>query len=161
MKRTTTIRSALFIAALLVSTIAAADSSGPATVDVTSRFMSAGAPVSDLQAIEVGDILVLRGTATSPVEAANTGKIATDLGFTRVANLIRVVAPADDATIQRMAERELSRHRGLDGSRIRVSSLHGIVTLAGKVSQELQKDMAVALVRNIDGVRGVTSSLQR
>ena len=159
--RTTTIRSAVFTAALLVSTFAAAASSTPATVDVTSRFVSAGAAVPDLSAVEVGDILVLRGTATSQVEAENAGKIAHDLGFARVANLVRVVEPADDASIQRMAERELSRHRGLDGSQIRVSSVHGIVNLAGRVSHELQKDMAITLVRNIDGVRGVTSSLQR
>ena len=37
----------------------------------------------------------------------------------------------------------------------------GIVNLAGRVSHELQKDMAVTLVRSVDGVRGVTSSLQR
>jgi osmotically-inducible protein OsmY len=60
-----------------------------------------------------------------------------------------------------MAERELSRHRGLDGSNIVVTSVHGVVSLAGHVSHELQKDMAVTLVRNIDGVRGVTDNLQR
>ena len=161
MNRTTTIRSALFIAALLVSTIAAAASSVPPANDITAKFIAAGAPVPDLRAIEVGGIVVLRGTAASPVEAENAGKIARDLGYTRVANLVRVIEPADDATIQRMAERELSRHRGLDGSSIRVTSVRGVVNLAGSVSHELQKDMAVTLVRNVDGVRGVTSSLQQ
>jgi len=161
MHRTTTIRSAVFMAALLVSTIAAAASSAPPVNDITDKFIAAGVQVPDLHAVEVGGIVVLRGTAASPVEAENAAKIASDLGYTRVANLVRVIQPADDATIQRMAERELSRHRGLDGSNIRVTSLRGIVTLAGRVSHELQKDMAMTLVRNIDGVRGVTSSLQR
>ena len=161
MYRTTTIRSALFIAALLVSTLAVAASSAPAANDITAKFIAAGIQVPDLQAVEVSGIVILRGTAASPVEAENAGKVARDLGYTRVANLVRVIEPADDATIQRLAERELSRHRGLDGSNIRVTSLRGIVNLAGRVSHELQKDMAVTLVRSVDGVRGVTSSLQR
>jgi osmotically-inducible protein OsmY len=161
MNRTTTIRSAVFMAALFVSTIAAAASSAPAATDITDKFVAAGVQVPDLHAIEVGGIVVLRGNAASAAEAESAGKIAHDLGYTRVANLVRVVEPADDATIQRAAERELSRHRGLDGSNIRVTSLHGVVSLFGHVSHELQKDMAVTLVRNIDGVRGVTTNLER
>jgi osmotically-inducible protein OsmY len=139
----------------------AAAASAPATNDVTSKFIEAGVEVPDLHAVEVGGVVVLRGNAASPVEAERAGQIARDLGYVRVANLVRVVEPADDAAIQRRAERELSRHRGLDGSSIRVKSVRGIVNLAGRVSQELQKDMAITLVRSLDGVRGVTSSLQR
>ena len=157
----TIIRSAILMAALLISTIAAAASSAPPANDITDKFVAAGVQVPDLHAVEVGGIVVLRGTAASPAEAENAAKVARDLGYARVANLVRVLEPADDANIQRMAERELSRHRGLDGSNIRVTSVHGVVSLAGRVSHELQKDMAVTLVRNIDGVRGVTSSLQR
>src|SRR5947199_3298798 len=138
--RTTTIRSAFFMAALLVSSIAAAASSAPAANDVTDKFIAAGVQVPDLHAVEVGGIVVLRGTAASPAEAENAGKVAQDLGYTRVANLVRGLEPADDANIQRLAERELSRHRGLDGSNIRIRSLHGVVNLAGSVSQELQMD---------------------
>jgi osmotically-inducible protein OsmY len=161
MTRTTTIRSAVLVAALLVSTFALAASSSPAANDITDKFIAAGVQVPDLHAVEVGGIVVLRGTAASPAEAASAGKIAADLGYARVANLIRVLEPADDAAIQRSAERELSRHRGLDGSSIRVRSVNGVVSLIGHVSHELQKDMAVTLVRNIDGVRRVTSDLQR
>ena len=157
----TTIRSAVLLAALLVSTSYASAASAPPASDVTAKFIAAGAQVPNLQAVEVGGIVVLRGTATSSAEAENAGQIARDLGYARVANLVRVLEPADDAAIQRLAERELSRHRGLDGSSIRVKSVQGVVTLTGRVAQELQKDMAVTLVRNIDGVRGVTNSLQR
>ena len=160
MLRTTTIRSAVFLAALFVFASYAA-ALEPASNDITAKFVAAGVEVPDLRAVEVGGIVVLRGNAASPVEAERAGQIARDLGYTRVANLVRVVEPADDAQIQRLAERELSRHRGLDGSNIRVKSLRGVVNLAGRVSQELQKDMAITLVRNIDGVRGVTSNLQR
>jgi osmotically-inducible protein OsmY len=161
MFRPTTIRSAVFMAALLVSASFAIAADGPQANDVTAKFTAAGTQVADLHAVEVGGILVLRGNAASTAEAEQAGQVARDLGYTRVANLVRVSEPADDAAIQRLAERELSRHRGLDGSSIRVKSVRGIVNLAGRVSQELQKDMAVTLVRNIDGVRGVTSSLAR
>ena len=160
MSRTTTIRSAAVLAALFVFASYAA-ALEPAANDITAKFVTAGVEVPDLRAVEVGGIIVLRGNAASPVEAERAGQIARDLGYTRVANLVRVIEPADDASIQRLAERELSRHRGLDDSSIRVKSVRGIVNLAGRVSQELQKDMAITLVRNIDGVRGVTSNLQR
>ena len=155
-----TIRSAALLVALFVSVSVATAATAPAATDITNQFTTAGLNLPGLQAVEVGGIVVLRG-AGSPADAERAGQIARDLGYTRVANLIRVLDAADDAAIQRLAERELSRHRGLDGSSIRVKSEAGIVNLAGRVSQELQKDMAVALIRHIDGVRGVTSSLQR
>lgn len=161
MNRTTTIRSAVLAAALLVSLATAQAATAPAANDITANFASAGLSVSNLAAIEVGGIVILRGNATNTDDAARAAQTARDLGYTRVANLIRVIEPADDAAIQRRAERELSRHRGLDGSQIRIKSEGGIVNLAGRVSQELQKDMAITLVRNIDGVRGVTSSWQK
>jgi osmotically-inducible protein OsmY len=159
--RTTTIRSAIFLVALLASASFAAAATAPPSNDITAQFASAGVNIADLRAVEVGGIVVLRGTAASDSDAEHAAQVARDLGYTRVANLVRIVEPVDDAAIQRLAERELSRHRGLDGSHIRIKSVHGIVNLAGRVAMELQKDMAVTLVRNIDGVRGVTSSLQR
>ena len=162
MFRTKTSLSAVVLAALLFAIAQAeAATAPPAANDITASFISAGLNVEDLRAIEIGGIVVLRGNAVTADDAALGAQIARELGYTRVANLIRVLEPANDAEIERQAERELSRHRGLDGSSISVKSLRGIVNLAGRVSMELQKDMAVTLVRNIDGVRGVTSSLQR
>lgn len=161
MFRTTTIRSAVITAALFVSASYAAAATAPEANNITDKFIAAGVQVPDLQAVEVGGIVVLRGNAASSNEAEQAGQIARDLGYARVANLVRVSEPADDANIQRAAERELARHRGLDGSNIVIKSVHGIVRLSGHVAQELQKDMAVTLVRNIDGVRGVTSNLER
>src|SRR5437764_15126980 len=105
MYRTTTIRSALFIAALLVSTLAVAASSAPAANDITAKFIAAGIQVPDLQAVEVSGIVILRGTAASPVEAENAGEVAPDLRYTRVANLVRLIAPGAVGTIRRLAER--------------------------------------------------------
>ena len=162
MKRTTAIRSAVFTAALLVSlSLAQAATTAPQSNDITASFAAAGLNVPNLVATEVGGIVILRGNAATAEDAARVAVAARELGYNRVANLIRVVEPVDDAAIQRLAERELSRHRGLDGSKISIKSQQGIVNLAGRVSQELQKDMAVTLVRNIDGVRGVTSNWQK
>jgi osmotically-inducible protein OsmY len=163
MSRTTTstLSAVIFAALLFPVARAEAATAAPAATDITASFISAGLNVADLRAVEVGGIVVLRGNTASTDDAARAVQVARDLGYTRVANLIRVLEPIDDAALQRLAERELSRHRGLDGSHIRIKSERGIVNLAGSVSMELQKDMAVTLIRNLDGVRGVTSSLQR
>jgi len=78
-----------------------------------------------------------------------------------VANLIQVADVPDDAQIMRTAERRLAVHRGLDGTQIVVDSTNGVVRLSGKVSSEVQKDVAVNLVRKIEGVRAVQMALQR
>lgn len=133
----------------------------PATRDLTQQFVSAGVAIEDLRAVEVGGIVVLRGRTTDKGAAEQAASVAQSLGYARVANLIQVAEVPDDARITRVAERELSIHRGLDGTRIAIDTTNGVVRLRGTVSNELQKDMALTLVRNIDGVRAVQIALQR
>jgi len=133
----------------------------PETRDLTPQFVTAGVTVDGLRAVEVGGIVVLRGRTTDPAVAAQAAAIAQTLGFARVANLIQVTEVADDARIERVAERRLAYYRGLEGTQIAIDSTNGVVRLTGKVSNELQKDMAASLVRNIDGVRSVQVALQR
>jgi osmotically-inducible protein OsmY len=133
----------------------------PATRDVTQQFVSAGVAIEDLHAVEVGGIVVLRGRTADRLSAEQAGSVAQSFGYTRVANLIQVAEAPDDARITRVAERELAVHRGMDGTRIAIDTTNGVVRLRGKVSNELQKDMAVTLVRNINGVRAVQIALQR
>lgn len=137
----------------------AASSSAPKTVDLTQQFRAAGADAEALQVSEVGGIVVIRGRTLDAAKAEAAGRIAQSLGYTRVANLVQIVEPADDAAIERRAERELAIHRSLDGCSFSVDSQQGIVRLAGRVHSELQKDVAVQLLRNVDGVREVHSSL--
>jgi len=133
----------------------------PETKDLTKLFRDGGVNVQQLQVVEVGGIVVIRGRTDNLDRAAEAGRFAQSLGYTRVANLVQLRLPTDDATIQRQAERELSIHRGLEGTNMSVASRDGIVSLGGRFS-ELQRDMAVQLVRNIDGVRGVnTDGMQR
>jgi len=154
--RTTYLGAATLAALCLIAIPMHADSS--AVVDLTSRLQSE-ARIDGLSAIEVGDIVVLRGTTTDASLAQRAGVLAQNLGYARVANLIRVVTAPDDASIQRTAERKLSNHRSLDGCKFRVDSNAGNITLAGKVDHELQKDVAINVLRQIDGVRSVHSDL--
>lgn len=133
----------------------------PSAHDVTPELVTAGVTVDGLRAVEVGGIVVLRGRTADRVSAERAATVAQSLGYARVANLIQVVQASDDARIERAVERELSVHRGLDGTQIAVDSTNGIVRLTGKVYSELQKDMAVNLVKTVDGVRSVQASLQR
>jgi osmotically-inducible protein OsmY len=133
----------------------------PASHDVTAQFVNGGAIIEGFQAIEVGGIVILRGHATDTSSAEQAALVAQTLGYSRVANLIQIDAVPDDARIARAAERGLALQRGLDGTQIVVESSNGVVRLSGTVSNEIQKDMAVHVVRNIDGVRSVQMALKR
>ena len=133
----------------------------PSVNDVTPQLVTAGVTVDGLRAVEVGGIVVLRGRTADRASAEQASTIAQSLGYARVANLIQVIQAPDDARIERACERRLSVQRGLDGTQIAVDSTNGIVRLTGKVYSELQKDMAINLVRTVNGVRAVQASLQR
>jgi osmotically-inducible protein OsmY len=133
----------------------------PSAHDLTPQLVTAGVTVDGLRAVEVGGIVVLRGRTADRAAAEQAATVAQSLGYARVANLIQVFQAPDDARIERAVERELAVHRGLDGSQIAVDSTNGVVRLTGKVYSELQKDMAVNLVKTVDGVRAVQASLQR
>jgi len=132
----------------------------PAAVDLTSSFRTAGlADIDRLAVYEVGGIVIIRGRTDSSDRAASASRIASQLGYTRVANLVQLTTAPDDVAIQRAAERALARHRSLDGCTLTVDSQHGVVRVAGTVHNELQKQVAVELLKNIDGVRGVEAEL--
>lgn len=149
---------ALTAALVLVLGSAPALGQQPQASDLTQQFN--GVPVSGLRATEIGGIVVLRGQTERPEHAAAAGVRARSLGYTRIANLIRVIEPPDDAKIERTAERQLAT-RALDGCTFQLDSIGGVLTVAGKVKHELQKDFAVSLLRHIEGVREVRSSLAR
>ena len=145
------------VLAALVAFPAVSKANDTATVDITPQLQRSGLDIDHLRGIEVGGIVILRGRSVDAATAARAGEYVQQLGYARIANLIEVVAPPDDANIRRTAERELAMQRSLDGCNIRVESQRGIVTIAGKVNSPLQRDVAMDIVRNIDGVRGVKS----
>lgn len=145
----------------LLSTAAFAAPARSEARDVTTDFLQAGAVVDRLQVYEVGGIIIIRGRTADKSEAENAGLVAKHLGYSRVANLVQITEPADDSKIERQAERALSENRSMDGSRITVEATKGIVHLGGVVAHELQKDLAIQLVRNINGVSKVESTIKR
>lgn len=161
MTRTNALAAATLAVLLTTSTLSAAVVSTPPAVDLTATFREAGVVVERLQVFEVGGIVIIRGRTPDRAAAERAGLVAQSLGFDRVANLVQISTVADDAAIQRLAERELTRHRALDGCRFAVTSEQGVVSVAGRVQHELQKDVAVQLLRGIDGVRSVRVDLQR
>jgi osmotically-inducible protein OsmY len=157
MKNAPVLGAATLAALLLLSLPARAE---VAVTDLTPQLQAATLGIHDLRAVEVGGIVVLRGKTTDRAEAERAGIAAQSLGYSRVANLIQVVTPPDDQAIERIAERKLAI-RGLDGCTFRVDSDHGILSVAGRVQYELQKDVAVGVLRNIDGVREVKTDWQK
>ncbi len=158
-------RSAPFLIALALSVFFAtpgvSTQSAPPTTDLTPAFLKSGVVIEGLRVTQVGDIVVIRGQAVDAAHAAAAATVARNLGYTRVANLVELIQPADDAQIERSAERDLSMHRSLDGCHLSVNSTRGVVRLAGTVTHEMQKDVAIGLVRRVHGVREVHSDLQR
>jgi osmotically-inducible protein OsmY len=148
------------ILAVLVVLGPVASAANPEAVDLTETFRGAGAAIDRLQVYQIAGIVLIRGRAVDAAQAAEVGRIAKELGYERVANLVQIVEN-NDVKIARAAEVELSVHRSLDGCRFRVSSENGVVRVAGSVQHELQKDVAVQVLRNLDGVRSVEVDLNR
>lgn len=159
MSRTRTIATVVFAAVISTSALALQPRASDPT-DLTPRFRSAALPISDLRAFEIGGIVIIRGRAGDHATAEEAGRMAQKMGYTRVANLVQVVTPPDDAAIRREAERQLSMDGSLEGCKLRVDSQGGVLHVNGTVSEEIQKDEVVALLRTIDGVRDVRTNLQ-
>lgn len=158
--RTSLLGAALTAAALVILPINSVKADSTASVDITPQLQRSGVDIDGLRGIEVGGIVILRGRAADAATAALAGAYVTQLGYTRVANLIEVVEPPDDAKIERTAERQLGLQRSLDGCNLHVDSNRGVVTVQGRVNSELQKDVALDIVRNIDGVRVVKAGFR-
>ena len=154
-----TIIKAVAIAAILMATTTVFTAT-PQTTDLTEQFRGAGAVVDRLQVYEIAGIVIIRGRVADKAEAETLNQYAQTLGYGRVANLIQIVKHEDEI-IARKAERELSVHRALDGCQFRVTSDHGVLKLSGRVAHELQKDVALQVLRSIDGVQSVQANLEK
>lgn len=155
----TTSKAAL-LAAIVIALPLFASAAAPQPTDLTNTFRAAGAAVDRLQVYEISGIVIIRGRTADKAQAELLGQYAQSLGYARVANLVQI-AEDDDAQIARMAERELTIHRSLDGCHFHVTADRGVVHVAGTVRHELQKDVAVQVLRGINGVRAVEVDLNR
>ena len=162
MTRTGAVLLLTFILLLPGAASAATRTAPPEPANLTPAFVSAGFSAIDrLQVFEIGGVVLIRGRAYDKLTAEAAGRHALHLGYTRVANLIQIMEPPDDRAIERTVERELTIYRALDGCKFRVASDKGVVRLAGKVQHDQQKDVAMQIVRNIEGVREVQATLER
>src|SRR5213075_812459 len=110
-----TIRAQLIAAVVAAILIApAAWAVQPDSRDVTQLFVNGGIAVDGLRAVDVGGILVLRGRTNDPAQSEAASAYARSLGYARVANLVQITAPVDDAAIERTVERQLALQRSLD-----------------------------------------------
>lgn len=155
-----TITKAVAIAALIIALSPAATAAVPETRDLTPNFITAGASIDRLQVYEIAGIVIIRGRAVDKAQAEEVGRVAQSLGYERVANLVQIVENRD-AELARAAEVELSVNRSLDGCKFRVTSDDGVIRVAGEVKHELQKDVAMQVLRSIDGARAVEVTLNR
>ena len=115
---------------------------------IVTAIQQTNASIASLSARNVGGIVVLRG-AGDAAAAERAVTAVKSLGFTRVANLITPVTPADNEGIRREAERQLARARALDGCIFKVSCDNGVLNVSGTVQRELQIDAAHAALRGI------------
>ena len=155
-----TINKAVAIAAFILICSPVAIAAVPEAKDLTQNFLAAGAAVNGLQVYEVSGIVIIRGKAVDQAQAEEVGRLAQSMGYVRVANLIQVVENRD-REIARRAEVELTVNRSLDGCKFRVTSDQGVIRVAGEVKHELQKDVAMQVLRSINGVRGIEVNLSR
>src|SRR5258708_2134248 len=123
---------AALVAAVTIAFTSSARATQVPTVDKTQQFISAGARIEGLQVTAVEGIIVIRGHTSDSSKAEEVSRIAKKLGYKRVANLIQVVGPIDDAAIRREAERQLTMNRSLDGCQLQVASEKGVVSVSGR-----------------------------
>lgn len=145
----------ILIASLAVflsfSTIASAQTKW---YDLTPAFVDCGVDVDQLLVYRIGGIVVIRGTTVDADKAANAGRIATFLGYDRVANLIVVVdQPLTDAAVAARGQLALDREPALDGCRFHVASASGLVTVSGSTARDDQKSLAVQVLKRVAGVK--------
>lgn len=126
-------------------------------LDLTATFADCGVDIDELLVYRISDIVLIRGTTVDRAKAAEAGRVATMLGYDRVANLIRVVdGPAADALIASRGQRELDLEPMLGGCRFRVSSALGVVQVGGEVNRPDQKSLAIGILLRLPGVKAVS-----
>jgi hypothetical protein len=128
-------------------------------VAIVAALHRAKVPMESLTVHNVGGIVLVGGTA----DAATTRDalaVIKDLGFTRVANLVKP-ATFDDESLRRDAERQLAQTRSLDGCMLKVSCSRGVIRVSGTVQSELQLDVARNVLRGVEGAHDVQVELKK
>jgi osmotically-inducible protein OsmY len=129
---------------LCLSLLAASRATGQNNaINLTSKFLKGGIRIDHLLVYSLSGIVVLRGSTSDQSKSLQALHFARKLGYKRIANLIQITSPPDDAAIIRSAERQLDQERALGGCRFHIESKLGVVHLTGRIH------------RRIDGVKEV------
>lgn len=149
--------------ALALMLIPAAAAGQPTTAEATIKqaLLDAGLYVDKIKIVPVEGIVIVRGRVPDQESFLRAKDVFQRLSSLRVANLLKVSPVPDDQQIELAAERALHITRTLEGSRLRVHSRDGVVTIVGKVRHELQRDAAVNIVRGVEGVREVQNTIEK
>ena len=128
-------------------------------LQIAAALRRANVPLDGMTVQNVDGIVLLRGsadvaTAKKAVAAIN------DLGFARVANLVKAES-FDDEGIRRQAERQLAQTRSLDGCMLKVSCERGVIHVSGTVQSEMQQDIARNVLRKVEGAHEVQVELKK
>jgi uncharacterized metal-binding protein len=115
---------------------------------IVQAVRDANLHIDGFSATNVGGIVVLKGTSDT-ASAQQAAAVVKQLGFARVANLIVTRVAANDDTIVREAERQLTLTRALDGCTLHVSCVKGILRVDGTAYNELQVDVARKVLKNV------------
>src|SRR5437763_868223 len=116
---------------------------------IVQAVRDANLRIDGFSATNVGGIVVLKGNAADAASAQQAAAVVKQLGFARVANLIVTRVTANDDTIVREAERQLTLTRALDGCTLHVSCVNGILRVDGTAYNDLQVDVARNVLRNV------------
>ena len=131
-------------------------------IDLTAAFIKNGVVIDELAVYQISDILLIRGKTGDRSKAEEAGRMATTLGYHRVANLIVISDDATaDAAIAYTGQRRLELEPALEGCRFRVDSNRGVIRLTGRVHRDAQGDLAIAILSRIDGVKAIHPDLAR
>ena len=139
-----------------------AASSQTNVIDLTAAFIKNGVVIEGLAVSQISDIVLIRGKTNDRAKAEEASRMATTLGYRRVANLIVITDDVtDDAAIVYTGQRRLELEPALEGCRFHVDSNRGVIRLTGRVHRDAQGDLAIEILSRIDGVKAIHPDLAR
>ena len=117
-----------------------------------------------------GGIVTLQGKATSQAQKDLTTEYAKDVeGVKDVINEMTIaktskkaqtaVGKIDDASITALVKMTLLYHRSTSALNTKVTTSNGVVTLSGKASNAVEKDLATKFAKDVNGVKSVKNQM--
>jgi len=156
-KRTSMMAAALAAASMFLFPTAARG----AQPDVQAAMRNANIQVSRLNIVQAEGITIVKGQVTRREDVQRVADVIRGLGYGRVANMVRIVPLPDDELLLLEAERRLALTRSLAGCDFTVDVKGGNLSLRGTVDSEQQKDLAINVLEQIEGVLSVRAELKR